>query len=558
MRNKKSKREKILKVIPIGGLSEIGKNMTLFEYGDDILIVDCGMTFPEDDQLGIDIVIPDFSYVVANKEKVRGLILTHGHEDHIGGIPYLLKEINVPIYGTRLTLGLVENRLKEHQIKAKLNRINAGSKWTIGPFNIEAIKVTHSVADSVAFAVETPLGTIFHTGDFKIDYTPIDGVAMDLQRIGEIGKKGVLLMMADSTNAEKPGFTKSENAVGEILEGIFKEHDSRIIVGTFSSNVHRVQKIIDAAVVNGRKVALSGRSMLNVVSLALDLGYLNIPDGVLIDINKAKDFKDNELVIITTGSQGEPMSALARMASKEYRAVQIKKGDVIILSSTPVPGNETAVSNVVNKLFELGAKVIYSDIADIHVSGHASVEELKLIHSLIKPKYFVPVHGEYRHLYRHVQLAEGLGMPPENIFLMNLGDCLLISDGMAEHLKDVVHAEDILVDGLGVGDVGNVVLRDRKMLSEAGLIVVAAGLDQTTGMVVSGPEILTRGFVYIKENEEFLCEAKDLAAKILQETERENPKDWNGRKNAVREGMKSFIYQRTKRSPIILTIFLEV
>lgn len=558
MRNKKSKKEKILKVIPIGGLSEIGKNMTLFEYGDDILIVDCGMTFPEDDQLGIDIVIPDFSYVVANKEKVRGLILTHGHEDHIGGIPYLLKEINVPIYGTRLTLGLVENRLKEHQIKAKLNRINAGSKWTIGPFNIEAIKVTHSVADSVAFAVETPLGTIFHTGDFKIDYTPIDGVAMDLQRIGEIGKKGVLLMMADSTNAEKPGFTKSENAVGEILEGIFKEHDSRIIVGTFSSNVHRVQKIIDAAVVNGRKVALSGRSMLNVVSLALDLGYLNIPDGVLIDINKAKDFKDNELVIITTGSQGEPMSALARMASKEYRAVQIKKGDVIILSSTPVPGNETAVSNVVNKLFELGAKVIYSDIADIHVSGHASVEELKLIHSLIKPKYFVPVHGEYRHLYRHVQLAEGLGMPPENIFLMNLGDCLLISDGMAEHLKDVVHAEDILVDGLGVGDVGNVVLRDRKMLSEAGLIVVAAGLDQATGMVVSGPEILTRGFVYIKENEEFLCEAKDLAAKILQETERENPKDWNGRKNAVREGMKSFIYQRTKRSPIILTIFLEV
>ncbi|MFA5638269.1 MAG: ribonuclease J [Anaerovoracaceae bacterium] len=558
MRERKKKSDSVLKVIPIGGLSEIGKNMTLFEQDNEILIVDCGMTFPEDDQLGIDIVIPDFTYVRENKDKIKGLVLTHGHEDHIGGIPYLLKEVDVPIYGTRLTLGLVENRLKEQGIKGKMNIIRAGDKWNVGKFSIEAIRATHSIADAVALSIDTKLGTVFHTGDFKIDYTPIDGEPIDLQRIAEIGKKGVLLLLADSTNAEKPGFTKSETAVGEILENIFKDYNRRIIVGTFSSNVHRVQKIIDAAVKNKRKVALSGRSMVNVVKLAVELGYLNIPEGTLIDINRSKDYKDNQLVIITTGSQGEPMSALSRMAGKDHKAVQIKEGDVVVLSSTPVPGNETAVSNVVNKLFELGATVIYSDIADIHVSGHASVEELKLIHSLIKPKYFIPVHGEYRHLYRHKDLALKMGMNKENVFLLELGDCLVIGKNKAEHLKGVIPADDILVDGLGVGDVGNVVLKDRKMLSEAGLIIVAASIERETGRLVSGPEILTRGFVYVKESEDIIREAEGIAYEVLTETEKTCPKDWNERKNLVRSAMRNFIYARTKRSPMILTIFLEV
>lgn len=558
MRSNKGKSNKTLKVIPLGGLSEIGKNMTLLEYGNDILIVDCGMTFPEDDQFGIDIVIPDYSYLVANADKIRGLVLTHGHEDHIGGIPYLLKQVDVPIWGTRLTLGLVENRLKEHNIKAKMHRIKAGDKFNVGCFGVETLRVTHSIADAICMAIETPVGLLFHTGDFKIDYTPIDGDPMDLQRLAEIGKRGVSLMLADSTNAERPGFTKSEKLVGETLESIFRDHDTRIIVATFSSNVHRVQKIVDAAVKYNRKIAISGRSMVNVVKLATELNYLKIPDGALVDINKAKGYKDNELVIITTGSQGEPMSALSRMASKEHRAVQIKRGDVVVLSSTPVPGNETAVSNVVNRLFEQGAKVIYSDIADIHVSGHACAEELKLVHSLIRPKYFIPVHGEYRHLYRHVQLAENLGMPRENIFLMDIGDCLVLGREEGEHLKQVVPAGAVLVDGLGVGDVGNIVLKDRRMLSEAGLIIVVAALDRATGEVVSGPDIVSRGFVYVRENEDLIGEAKAVATALLEESGRSGKKDWNGRKTAVREGLRTFIYEKTKRNPIILPIFLEV
>ncbi len=558
MRSNKGKSNKTLKVIPLGGLSEIGKNMTLLEYGNDILIVDCGMTFPEDDQFGIDIVIPDYSYLVANADKIRGLVLTHGHEDHIGGIPYLLKQVDVPIWGTRLTLGLVENRLKEHNIKAKMHRIKAGDKFNVGCFGVETLRVTHSIADAICMAIETPVGLLFHTGDFKIDYTPIDGDPMDLQRLAEIGKRGVSLMLADSTNAERPGFTKSEKLVGETLESIFRDHDTRIIVATFSSNVHRVQKIVDAAVKYNRKIAISGRSMVNVVKLATELNYLKIPEGALVDINKAKGYKDNELVIITTGSQGEPMSALSRMASKEHRAVQIKRGDVVVLSSTPVPGNETAVSNVVNRLFEQGAKVIYSDIADIHVSGHACAEELKLVHSLIRPKYFIPVHGEYRHLYRHVQLAENLGMPRENIFLMDIGDCLVLGREEGEHLKQVVPAGAVLVDGLGVGDVGNIVLKDRRMLSEAGLIIVVAALDRATGEVVSGPDIVSRGFVYVRENEDLIGEAKAVATALLEESGRSGKKDWNGRKTAVREGLRTFIYEKTKRNPIILPIFLEV
>ena len=556
--SKNFKSGKALKVIPIGGLSEIGKNMTVLEYGNDLIIVDCGMTFPEDEQFGIDIVISDFSYIEENAHKVRGLILTHGHEDHIGGIPYLLKKLDVPIWGTKLTIGLVENRLKEHNLKAKLHRITAGDTVKLGCFSIETIRTTHSIADAICLAIDTPVGLVFHTGDFKIDYTPIDGDPIDFQRLAEVGKRGVTLLLADSTNAERPGYTKSEKLVGETLENIFRDHETRIIVATFSSNVHRVQKIIDAAVKFNRKVAISGRSMVSVVKLATELKYLKIPDGVLVDLNKTKGYKNDELVIVTTGSQGEPLSALARMASKEHRAVQIKPGDVVILSSTPVPGNETAVSNVVNHLFEQGAKVIYSDIADIHVSGHACVEELKLIHSIIRPKYFVPVHGEYRHLYRHAQLAEDLGMSRDNIFIMSNGDCLLINKEKAEHIKDVVPAEAVLVDGLGVGDVGNIVLKDRRMLSEAGLIIVAATIDKATGEVVSGPEIVSRGFVYVKENEDLIGEARQVAARLLEKSSVGNHRDWNGRKTAVRDGLKTFIYEKTKRNPIILTIFLEV
>lgn len=549
---------KALKVIPIGGLSEIGKNMTILEYGNDLIIVDCGMTFPEDEQLGIDIVISDYTYLEENAHKIRGLVLTHGHEDHIGGIPYLLKKLNVPIWGTKLTIGLVENRLKEHNLKAKLNRITAGDIIKLGCFTVETIRTTHSIADAICLAIDTPVGLVFHTGDFKIDYTPVDGDPIDLQKFAEVGSRGVTLMLADSTNAERPGYTKSEKLVGETLENIFRDHETRIIVATFASNVHRVQKIIDAAVKFNRKVAVSGRSMVNVVKLATELKYLKIPDGILVDLNKTKGYKSSELVIITTGSQGEPLSALARMASKEHRAVQIKQGDVVILSSTPVPGNETAVSNVVNRLFEQGAKVIYSDIADIHVSGHACVEELKLIHSIIRPKYFMPVHGEYRHLYRHAQLAEGLGMKNDNIFIMANGDCLVINKDRAEHIKDVVPAEAVLVDGLGVGDVGNIVLKDRRMLSEAGLIIVAASIDRATGEVVSGPEIVTRGFVYVRESEDLIGEARGVAAGILEKSLSVNHRDWNSSKTAVRDGLKTFIYEKTKRNPIILTIFMEV
>ena len=413
-----------VKLIPLGGLNEIGKNLTVLEYKNDILIIDCGLSFPDDEMFGIDIVIPDFDYLEKNREKLKGMILTHGHEDHIGAIPYLLKTVDLPIYGTKLTLELVGNKLKEHGIKARLNPVKAGQTVKIGEFKVETIRTTHSIADSICLAIDTPAGVIFHTGDFKIDYTPLHGEPIDFQRLAKIGEKGVLLMLADSTNAERKGYTPSERNVGIALENIFRNCSTRILIATFSSNVHRVQKIIDTAVIFNRKVAISGRSMINVVNIAKDIGYLKIPDNVLVDINKAKSIKDSELVIITTGSQGEPMSALARMAANDHKAVQIKKGDVVILSSTPVPGNEKTVSNVVNRLFERGAEVIYSDIADIHVSGHAAEEELKLIHSLIRPKYFLPVHGEYRHLRRHASIAETLGMAKENIFILTNGEIL--------------------------------------------------------------------------------------------------------------------------------------
>lgn len=557
---KQQKQEKKLKVIPIGGLNEIGKNMTVFEYGNDIIVVDCGLSFPDDDMFGIDVVIPDFSYLLKNAKKIRGVIITHGHEDHIGAIPYLVKQLNVPIYGTKLPIGLIKNKLEEHGFKGDLHNINAGDKITLGAFKVETIRTTHSIADAICLAIDTPVGRVFHTGDFKIDYTPVDGEPIDLSKLAEIGSKGVLLMLSDSTNAARPGFTESEQKVGDTLETIFRGAKTRIIVSTFSSNVHRIQKIVDNAVKFKRKIAFSGRSMENVVGLATELGYLKIPANTMVDINKTKNIPDKELVIITTGSQGEPMSALARMANSEHKAIQIKKNDVIILSSTPVPGNEKMVSNVVNKLIEKGAQVIYSDIADTHVSGHACREELKLIHSLIKPKYFMPVHGEYRHLEAAAEIAIDLGMNRKNIFIMENGDCLELNKKSAKMTKEVTSAGAVMVDGLGVGDVGNIVLRDRRMLSESGLIIVVAAIDRVCGEVVSGPDIISRGFVYVRENEDLIYDATQIAKKSLEQTTKRNKRgnDWNAMKNGVKDDLRKYIYERTKRTPVILPIFMEV
>lgn len=547
-----------LKVIPIGGLNEIGKNLTLLEYNDQILIIDCGSSFPEDEMYGIDIVIPDFSYLIENSEKIVGMIITHGHEDHIGAIPYLLKKIKLPIYGTKLALGIVGNKLKEHKVTGDLRTVEAGDKIKLGCFHIEAIRTTHSIADSLCLAIDTPAGMIFHSGDFKIDYTPVDGEPIDFCKLAEFGKKGVTLMLCDSTNALRPGYTASEKVVGQTIENIFRTAKTRIIIATFSSNVHRVQRIIENAVKMGRKVAISGRSMENVVALAIELGYLEIPPGTLVDLKMTKNIPDDKLVIITTGSQGEPMSALSRIAAGEHRAIKLKKGDMVILSSTPVPGNEKTVSNVVNKLFEKGAEVIYSDIADIHVSGHACQEELKLLHSLIKPKFFMPVHGEYRHLIQHGKLAEGLGMKKENVFIMGNGDILNVSKRNASVARHQVDADPILVDGLGVGDVGNIVLRDRKMLSESGLIIIVTAIEKASQTVVSGPDIISRGFVYVRENEAIIEEARKLAEDTLDKCKEKNIKDWNNMKSQVRDSLSSYIYGKTKRSPIILPIFLEV
>ena len=556
--NNVKKNGKVLKIIPLGGLHEIGKNMTVLEYGGDLIIIDCGLSFPEDEMFGIDIVIPDFSYLEKHRDKIKGLVLTHGHEDHIGAIPYLLKEFRLPIYGTKLTLAILENKLKEHGIKANLKNFRPGDITKLGVFNIETIRTTHSIADSVCLSIETPVGRIFHTGDFKIDYTPIDGEPIDFHRLAEIGHDGVLLMMADSTNAEREGYTRSEKTVGITLENIVRASKKRILIATFSSNVHRVQRIVDTCVSCGRKLAISGRSMVNIVKIAQEQGYLRIPDGVIVDINKTKMIPDEELLIITTGSQGEPMSALARMASNEHKAVQIKKDDMVILSSNPVPGNEKSVSNVVNKLLERGAEVVYSDIADVHVSGHACKEELKLLHSLIRPKYFAPVHGEYRQLKSHAQIAENLGTPVENIFIMDNGKGLNLTKNKCVFARDEVQAGAILVDGLGVGDVGNIVLRDRKLLSESGLIIVVAAINKAAGYVCSGPEIISRGFVYVRENEDLIDNARKVVCDTLDGCHDKGVKDWNMLKNAVRSELKNFIYEKTKRSPIILPIFLEV
>ena len=548
-----------VRIIPLGGLGEIGKNMTAIEYDNEILLVDCGLSFPDDDMFGIDKVIPDFDYLLNTDKKIKGLIITHGHEDHIGAVPYLLKELNIPVYGLKFPLGLIENKLKDFGIKGNMHYIEAGKEFRVGNhFTVEPIRITHSIADSVCYSIKTPAGRIFHTGDFKIDYTPVDGNPIDFARLAQIGMEGVLLLMADSTNVVRPGYTQSEKVVGETLDSIFRDTNKRIIIATFSSNVHRIQKIIDIALKCHRKVAVSGRSMENVVELARELGYIRIPDSRLVDLNKAGNIPDKELVIITTGSQGEPMSALARMASNEHRNIHIRSNDMVILSSTPVPGNELTVTNVVNKLVEKGAEVIYSDIAETHVSGHACQEELKLMHSLIRPKYFMPVHGEARHLRTHAQLAQELGMPKENIFILDNGDCLQITTKTATKIESVASADGIFVDGLGVGDVGNIVLRDRRLLSESGLIILVATIDKGERMIVSGPDIISRGFVYVRENEDLIDAACERAESIIIDCLSRDMKDWNGIKTAVREGLKKYIYSKTGRSPIILPIFMEV
>lgn len=547
-----------VKIIPLGGLDEIGKNITVIEYKDDIIVVDCGIIFPEDEMLGIDVVIPDITYLEKNQEKIRAIVLTHGHEDHIGALPYVLRKINVPVYGTKLTLGLVENKLKEKGIKnAALNVVKPGQKTKLGSMVVEYIRSNHSIPDAVALAIHTPEGAIVHTGDFKIDYTPINGEMIDLNRFADLGNRGVLALLADSTNVERPGSTMSEKTVGNTFNDIFAEAEGRILVATFASNVHRIQQIINAAVIVDRKVVVSGRSMVNVVGVSTELGYLDVPEGTIIDINDMKKYPNNKITIITTGSQGEPMAALSRLASSDHRKMELIPGDLVVISATPIPGNEKTVSKVINQLFKKGADVIYEALADVHVSGHACQEELKLIHSLVKPKYFIPIHGEYRHLKQHAQLANNLGMNRDNIFVLEKGSVLELSRRSANVIGSVPSGH-ILVDGLGIGDVGNIVLRDRKHLSEDGLIVVVVTITKENGKVVSGPDIVSRGFVYVRESEDLMGEARNVVRNVLKECEKNQITDWSTLKSNVRDSLKNFLYQKIKRNPMILPIIMEV
>ena len=552
------KKEK-LKIIPLGGLLEIGKNITVFEYGNDIILVDCGLAFPEDDMLGIDLVIPDLAYLEKNKEKIRGLVITHGHEDHIGSIPYLLKQINVPIYGTRLTIGLIEHKLEEHKLlrSTKLKVVNPGQTITLGSMRVEFIRTTHSIPDACSLAIHTPVGTIVHTGDFKIDYTPIDGEMLDFGRLAALGNKGVLALMSDSTNSERKGYTMSESTVGEVLDKLFINCTKRIVVATFSSNVHRVQQIVNSAVKYKRKIAVCGRSMINMIETARKFGYIKVPDNVFIDIDMIKSYPDDKLVIITTGSQGETMSALTRMAAGEHKKVQITPNDLIIISANPIPGNENSVSKVIDDLMKSGAEVVYNALEDIHVSGHACQEEQKLMISLIRPKYFIPVHGEYRQLIAHSETAKKVGVDPENIFIMTNGRVLELNEYDAK-LTGTVPVGKIMVDGLGVGDVGNIVLRDRQRLSQDGLIIIVLTMDSTTGNVVAGPDVLSRGFVYVRESENLMEDIKQLLRVEIAKFEEKHITDWSTIKSLLREELRDYIYKKTKRDPMILPIIMEV
>ena len=545
-----------LKIIPLGGLEQIGMNITAFEYEDSIVVVDCGLSFPEDDMLGIDLVIPDVTYLKENISKVKGFVITHGHEDHIGALPYILKDVNVPIYSTKLTLGLISNKLKEHNLtrSTKLKEVKHGQVINLGDFSIEFIKTNHSIQDASALAIYYPVGIVVHTGDFKVDYTPVFGDAIDLQRFAEIGRKGVLALMCDSTNAERPGFTMSERTVGKVFDNLFNEYKtSRIIIATFASNVDRVQQIIDTAYRFGRKVAVEGRSMVNIIATASELGYLRIPDQTLIDIDQVKNYPDEQVVLITTGSQGESMAALSRMAASIHKKITIKPNDTIIFSSNPIPGNEKAVSKVINELSMKGAKVIFQDA---HVSGHACQEEIKLIYSLVKPKYAVPVHGEYRHLTAQAHVAEGLGIPKENIYILSSGNVLEM-DAQSAEVTGSVHTGAILVDGLGVGDVGNIVLRDRQHLAEDGIMIVVMTLERHSNVVLAGPDIVSRGFVYVRESEDLMDHAREVVENALDSCLDRNITDWGKIKTVVKDALSDYLWKRTKRSPMILPIIME-
>ncbi len=545
-----------LKIIPLGGIEEVGKNMTVFEYGNDMILLDCGVAFPEDEMLGVDLVMPDITYLEKNKDRLKAIVITHGHEDHIGSIPYVLKTVNVPIYATRLTLGLIKTKLEEHKLvrDTALKCVKAGDIITIGSMKVEFIQTTHSIADSVAIAIHTPVGIVVHTGDFKVDFTPIDGKVMDFARLAELGSKGVLALMSDSTNSERPGYTMSESSVGKVFDEIFLDCKKRIIVATFASNVHRVQQVINAAMANNRKVAICGRSMLNVMTVAKDLGYLDIPEGVLIDIEDIDEYPPERLVLITTGSQGETMSGLSRMAAGSHKKVAVTKDDLVIISAHPIPGNEKLVSNVIDDLFKIGADVIYHSLADVHVSGHACQEEQKLMISLVKPKYFIPVHGEFRHLKAHAETAKKVGIHEENIAILSNGKVLELDKDFCK-ITGSVPSGRVLIDGLGIGDVGNIVLRDRQHLSQDGLIVLVMAMDAKTGEILSGPDVISRGFVYVRESEDLMEEIKKVAKKNLEKCK---TKDWTTIKNMLKDTLHDFVYSRTKRNPMIIPIITEI
>ena len=555
----KTKRSK-LKIISLGGLGEIGKNLTVLEYENDIIVIDCGMGFPDEEMPGIDFVIPDITYLEKNREKVRGIFLTHGHEDHIGAVPYVLRSLHVPVYGTRLTLGILENKLSEHRYdnKPELVCAKAGDKIKAGVFTVELIRVNHSIADAVCLAIRTPLGLIVHSGDFKVDLTPVEGTMIDLPRLGQLGNEGVLMLLCESTNAERPGYTPSEKTVGQSLENIFMKHeDKRIIIATFSSNVHRVQQIINTSARHGRKVAITGRSMLNVVSAAMELGYMTAPPGVLIDINEIKKYKPEQLTLVTTGSQGEPMSALTRMAFSDHDKVELGPSDLVIISATAIPGNEKLVGNVINELCKKHVSVLHDAVAEVHVSGHACQEELKMMHALTKPKYFMPIHGEIRHLMSHKELANFMGMDDSRIFISEIGRILEIDkDGV--RFNGSVPSGKVLVDGYGVGDVGNIVLRDRRHLAQDGLIVVVATLDIKEKLLLSGPDVVSRGFVYVREAEALMDQVREIASNAIQKCFDSNMTDWNNIKSRVKDDLTKFLYAKTKRKPMILPVIMNV
>lgn len=557
---KQPKNKVPVRIIPLGGLNEIGKNMTLYECGGDMFLVDCGLAFPDDEMLGVDLVIPDFTYVERNREKIRGVVLTHGHEDHIGALPYLLKLLDVPVYGTRLTLGLVEGKLKEHNLlnKAKLICTKPGDVVQMGCMSVEFIRVNHSIPDACAMAIHTPAGVIVQTGDFKIDYSPIEGDIIDLARFGELGSQGVLALLADSTNAEKPGSTMSERKVGESFDNLFNQaQNKRILVATFASNIHRIQQVISCAQKYGRKVAVSGRSMINAVTKALELSYLHVPDGLLIDIDMVGRYPDNQIVLITTGSQGEPMSALSRMAMGDHRKISITPNDFIIISANPIPGNEKTVGRVVNELMKLGAEVIYEKMYEVHVSGHACQDELRLMLGLTRPKFFMPVHGEYKQLKKHAGLASSLGIPKENIFIGDIGQ-VLETNGEEMKFTGTVPAGRVLVDGLGVGDVGSIVLRDRKHLAQDGLIVAVVAMETESGAIVAGPDLVSRGFVYVREAETMMAEARKICRDVIEECSDGGMREWSGMKTRIRDELSDYFYNKTKRSPMILPVIQQI